>query len=68
LKTAIVAGVLTTDELFRLRADQRPGSDREDTSPGVHPADASPGEAEKMAEITQQLIEALDRSLSDGGS
>jgi len=67
LKTAIVAGVLTTDELFRMRTHgehptQSRFSEREPEADG----NASRADVEKMEEITQKLIDVLDNSLSDG--
>ncbi len=79
LKIAIVAGVLTADELFRLReqaaaaeagavsgsaADGTPLDHRGDRSAGRDGAD----ESAQAAEITQKLIEALDHSLADSQS
>ncbi|MFP4483417.1 MAG: cell division protein ZapA [Spirochaetaceae bacterium] len=71
LKIAIVAGVLTADELFRLRegtaaaSASDPGAAAHDD--GSHGDDGrhTAAESAQVAEITQKLIEALDRSLAD---
>ena len=74
LKIAIVAGVLTADELFRVRER---AADATAAAPGEHSGDVdSPargradnpdaaGESAQVAQITEKLIEALDHSLAD---
>jgi cell division protein ZapA (FtsZ GTPase activity inhibitor) len=74
LKIAIVAGVLTADELFRLR-ERAAGTTG--AAPGEHSGAAdvpaagrsdnrdAAGESAQVAEITEKLIEALDHSLAD---
>jgi cell division protein ZapA (FtsZ GTPase activity inhibitor) len=68
LKIAIVAGVLTADELFRAR-DRADGAT--DAAEG---ASARPGETgsnqghadmQELEHITQRLIDVLDRSLAE---
>jgi cell division protein ZapA len=53
LKIAIVAGVLTADDLFRAR-QQEP----EPTSTDTH-------NTQELEQITQRLIDVLDRSLAE---
>jgi cell division protein ZapA (FtsZ GTPase activity inhibitor) len=61
LKIAIVAGVLTADELFRARKQ-----DSAETDHGTRgPATTDAQNAQELEQITQRLIDVLDRSLAE---
>jgi len=61
LKIAILAGLLSVDEVFKAReTDSTDGADAATADPGRHG-----GEAEEIGAIADNLIDALDSSLED---
>lgn len=59
LKIAIVAGVLTADELFRARERAKGDAPAGESGSNQHE------ETRELEQITQQLINVLDRSLAE---
>ncbi|MFO8063196.1 MAG: cell division protein ZapA [Spirochaetota bacterium] len=66
LKVAILAGLLSVDELFKARGEVEPASSANtaDTEEKKE-SSASDGEVEEVEEIANNLIETLDATLDE---